>query len=276
MKTFPRWGGRTAAVTLVAAIGWAAAPPAYAAGATYGTWTLAGAGTSWTGTLAMGATGFPVASFASNSNTPQVPSGASTFLGPATPFGAVFGSSANQGYLNLRTSGNTPSVTTFTFATPTPADTWGFTLGDIDADQVTIAATDAAGNPVGAAALGFQSVFNYCASSPRPSSCATGPFTDTPTWNPVTAALTGSGLDTTGGAGWFRPTVPLASIRFTFAALSGSPIYQIWAAAFPTVIGGPNPVGSLPTTGVPVLSLLAVAGLLTAAGVGIRVAARRP
>lgn len=36
---------------------------------------------------------------------------------------------------------NSPSTTTYTFATPTPAGGWGFVLGDVDADQVLVQAT---------------------------------------------------------------------------------------------------------------------------------------
>lgn len=44
------------------------------------------------------------------------------------------------------------------------------------------------GNALSAADLGFAGVFNYCAVSPKPSSCSgPGPFTDVPTWHPGTS-----------------------------------------------------------------------------------------
>jgi hypothetical protein len=212
------------------------------------TWTVSGSNPSWTGTSTLPATGFPPATFATNSLTPTIPSGASAFLGPSTPFGAAYESTQNQPYLSLRAStGGTPSTTTFTFATPTPVG-WGFALGDVDADMVTISAIGPSG-PLTAAQLGHQGVFNYCQSTPVPSSCGPG-STDVPVWDPATSTLIGNIGDTSGAAGWFRPTVPITSLTLTFTVQSGIPIYQVWFAAPTSNISGEvvqdTPTGSEP------------------------------
>lgn len=203
----------------------------------YGSWGVSGSGASWTGTFTPpSVAGFPSATLVTNSLTPATPSGATTWLGPTTAFGAVFGTSQNLPYLQLRTTtGTTTSTTTIAFASPTPVQSggsgWGFSLGDIDADKVTVSATDISGNPVTAAQLGWQGAFNYCAVSPKPSGCPSGDSTDVPTWDPSTATLTGNVLDTGGASGWFRPTVPLATLTLVFTPLSGLPTFQLWVAA---------------------------------------------
>jgi len=194
----------------------------------YAQWSVGGTPPSSTGTLAVPTTEVPNATFQTNSDSPQVPSGASAYLGASTPFGTEFGSSQNRPYLNLRTVGVNPSTTTFTFGAPTPASGWGFAFGDIDADAVRIEAFDAGGAPVPAAALGFRGTFNYCNNTPTP--CGPGTHTDVPTWNPVTSTLVGSGPDTSGAAGWFMPTASFTTLRLTFSRLSGSPIMQMWVA----------------------------------------------
>lgn len=203
----------------------------------YGSWAVSGDGASWAGVFTPpSVAGFPSASLATNSLSPATPTGATTWLGPTTTFGAVFGSSQDLPYIQLRTTtGTTTSTTTITFGAPTPAQVggsgWGFTLGDIDADQVTLSATDANGDAITAGQLGWQGAFNYCAVSPKPSGCPSGESTDVPTWDPNTATLTGNVLDSGGASGWFRPTTPLATLTLVFTPLSGLPTFQLWIAA---------------------------------------------
>lgn len=203
----------------------------------YGSWGVSGDGASWTGTFTPpSVAGFPSATLVTNSLTPATPTGVTTWLGPTTAFGAVFGTSQNLPYLQLRTTTSTAtSTTTIAFASPTPVQSggsgWGFTLGDIDADKVAVSATDISGTPVTAAQLGWQGAFNHCAVSPKPSGCPAGESTDVPTWDPTTATLTGNVLDTGGASGWFRPTVPLATLTLVFTPLSGLPTFQLWVAA---------------------------------------------
>jgi LPXTG-motif cell wall-anchored protein len=213
---------------------------------TYATWTLAGSSGAFAGTMTLPA-GFPAATFTSNSLAPaNVPSGATNWIPASTPLGAVYGSSQGESYVNLRPVANnptSPSTTTYTFASPTPPGAWAFALGDIDADQVEVLATDAAGNPVPVAGLGFQGVFNYCDASPRSAACSgvVAPF-DLPTWQPGTTSgvLVGNpgALDTVGATGWFQPTVPLSTLTFVFTQRSGFPVYQTWFTTLTRTISG--------------------------------------
>ncbi|HEY3713390.1 MAG TPA: prealbumin-like fold domain-containing protein [Jatrophihabitantaceae bacterium] len=243
-----------------------AAPPAVAAATgEYAAWSTSGASGNWTGSGSVTAAGFPSATLTSTSTTLQTPTGASTFLGPGTPVGAIYGSSRNQSYLNVATAaGNAASVTTVTFPSPTPAAGWAFALGDVDADAVQISAVGTSGLPVLWTALGWQSAFNYCAATPKPGSCTgSGPFTDVPTWNPLTSTLTGSGTDTLGAAGWFQPSAALTSITFTFTRQIGNPIFQLWLAALSVPVTGQvdgiAPSSDIPEPGVQ-LDLLTPSG----------------
>ncbi|MCU1526431.1 MAG: hypothetical protein JWP75_194 [Frondihabitans sp.] len=199
----------------------------------YGTFTLSGPARAYTGTMTLPG-GFPETTFTSTSRQATIVSGASTWQAPSTPPGAVYGSSQGRPYLNQRPNADnttSPAITTYTFATPSPASGWSFVLGDIDADQATITATDANGSSVPVSALGFQSVFNYCHKTGGPS-CDSANVNDVPSWNPATATLTGNiaASDTEGASGWFSPTVPLKTLTITYQQRSGLPVYQTWFA----------------------------------------------
>jgi LPXTG-motif cell wall-anchored protein len=231
-------------------------------------------GTTFTGTADFAAAaGFPATTFTTDSTTTRAPTGESAYLGASTGFGQYFGSSRSQPYLYLSPAASGPSTTTITFATPPPLG-WGFALGDIDADFVEIAATDAGGAPIAPGTLGGMlgardttnvPPLNYCTNVPKPSSC-TGPgrFTDVPAWfqNGTTIGGTtytgpivkGNGPDTSGSFDWFVPTSQLHSLTLTFHVQSGFPIYQLWLAALAPVAtisgtvvpasGDPVPVGT--------------------------------
>lgn len=195
-----------------------------------------GATTAWGGSATVDVAGFPEGALASNATTFDVVSGATRWLGPTTPPGMVFGASQDNPYLSFGTTTSlAPSDTTITFAVPTPSQAgsqgWGFVLGDVDAEVITISATDPAGNPVPTADLGWQGAFNYCNVSPKPSGCPAGTSTDVPTWDPAAATLTGNITDTDGAAGWFRPTVPLGAVTFNLEGQSGFPRVQLWVGA---------------------------------------------
>ncbi|MCP2325103.1 hypothetical protein HDA40_003610 [Hamadaea flava] len=203
-----------------------------AANGSYAEWSRSGSSGAWqaTGTPAAG---FPVAQVASNASTVAVPSGANTFLGPQTPPGQAYGSSQGRTYLNVSTAtGFDTSTTTVTFDSATPAKNWAFVIGDLDADTLTISATDGDGDPVSPADLGFQGAFNYCAYAPKPAGCTgPGPFTDLPTWSADTSTLVGNTLDTFGAAAWFQPTTAIKTLTLRFSRLIGAPVYQLWLAA---------------------------------------------
>ncbi|NUR70132.1 MAG: hypothetical protein HOU81_04880 [Hamadaea sp.] len=237
-----------------------------AANGEYADWTRTGGTGAWqaTGTPAAG---FPVADVTSNASSVTVPSGASTFLGPQTPPGQVYGSSQGQTYLNVSTAkGFDTSTTTMTFDAATPAKNWAFVIGDLDADSLTITGTDANGDPISPADLGFEGTFNYCAYSPKPSGCTgPGPFTDVPTWSADTATLVGNTLDTFGAAAWFQPTVAVKTLTFRFSRIIGAPIFQLWLAAkaVPVMIPVKGTTEDCPATieldnaeGIPVLDIV--------------------
>ena len=145
MRGSRRWAAAAAVIALVGStLLFSAAPAAAAPGPVYGAFTLAGTGGLYTGTMTLPAA-FPAAMFTSNARADAtVPSGASAFLSAAIPFGQLYGSSQNKGYLNLRPAADnasSPSTTTYAFASPTPAAGWGFVLADVDADQDQVQAT---------------------------------------------------------------------------------------------------------------------------------------
>ena len=223
----------------------------------YADWDpLVGVSNDYTSAMRLPALGFPEATLTSDSRAGSVgvQSGASAFFNASTPIGVKYGSSQNRPYLSLRPKADgptTPSTTTFTFARPTPPTGWMFVLGDIDADQVSVSAKDADGNPVTASGLGFAGGFNFCDyGSPRPSGCS-GSVSDVPSWDPTTRTLVGNdtATDTTGAVGWFEPTTPLSSLTLTFTRRSGFPLYQVWFASVArTISGTATDVSTAPAT----------------------------
>lgn len=203
---------------------------------------LTGSAGDWSTTVRLPAAGFPAATVTSDSRgSVGVISGASSWLGPATPPGEVFGSSRGRQYLNLRPQADrptTPSTTTYTFERPTPAGGWAFVLGDIDADRAVVTARGTDGQLLTGAELGWQGGFNYCTGAGSPS-CAGAPE-DVPTWDPASGELLGNAgaADTSGAAGWFRPTAPVASLTVEFYQRSGFPVYQTWFASLARDITG--------------------------------------
>lgn len=241
-----------AVVALVFAAGPAVALPADQFGV-YPTWGVAGSSGVFTATPSFPASaGFPATTVTSTATSVQAPSGASNFYNAGSDFGAEFGTSRNQPYLNITTAASqAPSITNLDFAAAPPAG-WGFALGDVDADWVFVQAwaDDARTIPLTVDQLGFQSAGNSCVGSPRPSACSTpGLLFESPVW--VTAPATFDGvsyvpgtlrgstlrsatvttLDSAGAYGWFRPAVPVRSIQLMFGARDGFPTYSLTLAA---------------------------------------------
>ncbi|SIN85584.1 Carboxypeptidase regulatory-like domain-containing protein [Agromyces cerinus subsp. cerinus] len=267
----------TAAVLTTVAI----TPASAATTASWAAWApLTGAGGAFQTTMTLAGQPALAASVTSDSRAGQVGviSGASAWLAQGTPVGAKYGSSQNQPYLNLRPKADTAagaSTTTYSFPTPTPSSNWTFVLGDIDADQVRIAAVGADGAPLTADELGFQGGFNYCAPGVAGKPSCTGDAADVPSWDPATLTLTGNvaAMDTNGAAAWFEPSVPISSLTFVFARRSGLPVYQTWFASLARdVTGTVTDSGTGPVDGV-TLNLIdgngAVVGTTTTAGGGL-------
>lgn len=190
--------------------------------------------------------GFADAALTSTTAGPAGPeSGATRWLGAFTGPGGTYGSSQGQQYLSLRPAGNSaasPSVSTYTFEHPTPAGGWAFTLGDVDAEYLDVAAEGVDGEPVDLADLGFRSGFNYCQGSPRPSGCSAAKAQPEPLWDATAGRLAGPEVDsdgapvpgwsdTDGAAAWFEPSVPLRSLTVRATWRIGSPTYQTWFSA---------------------------------------------
>ncbi|MFD2797043.1 collagen binding domain-containing protein [Promicromonospora vindobonensis] len=203
---------------------------------------LAGSAGDWSTTMRLPAAGFPAATVTSDARGGVgVVSGASSWLGAATPPGELYGSSRGQQYLNLRPQADrpgSPSVTTYSFGRPAPAGGWAFVLGDIDADRAVVTARGPDGLLLTGPELGWQGGFNYC-TGPGSPSCSGAPE-DVPTWDPATGELIGNlgAADTSGAAGWFRPTAPVASLTVEFYQRSGFPVYQTWFASLARDIAG--------------------------------------
>ena len=241
----PKSGILAGAIVLVAALV-SAIPAAAATTTAWATWQpLAGASGAYTTSVQIAAQPAMTATMTSDSRSGQVGvvSGATTWLSEGTPVGAKYGTSLNQSYLNLRPKADnatSPSTTTYSFATPTPASGWTFVLGDIDADAVRIQAIGANGQALTAAQLGFNGGFNYCAPGVVGKPSCTGDAADVPTWDAATLTLTGNAgaVDTSGASAWFEPSVPISSLTFSFTRRAGFPVYQTWFASIARDITG--------------------------------------
>lgn len=257
-----RWRAVTAGLTGIVlgaglAIGGATSASAAPAGH-WGTFTVSGSSKAYTGTVSMD--GFPSTTFTSNSRQTSVISGATTWQSENTPVGrAGFGTSRNQTYVNQRPNADnqtSPSTTTYTFAEPAPGgQSWAFVLGDIDADQATISATDVTGNPVSGADLGFggpdaaTGAYNSCStvvaggwSCGRPTADDPTPGSDEPTWTPTATGGTlvgnATASDTAGATAWFSPVTALKTLTISYQQRSGFPVYQTWFAVKTAQISG--------------------------------------
>lgn len=216
------------ALAVTATLTWATMGASGAAGGSgvYADWTVSGT----TATATVPGTVFPEISGTRTGGSWQVAAGGSTWLSADTPFGEEYGSSRDKPYLftTLPLGGTSTSVT-LTFDTAPTAGTWGFALGDIDAEDITITATGADGRALDVSTW-FQSAFNSCAVSPKPSACPAGTHTDQPTW--ASPVLRGSANDTNGATAWFQPTAAVTTLTFSQARnVAGAPVYQLWIAS---------------------------------------------
>ena len=197
----------------------------------YATWTASGSSVS----ASVAGTTFPTISGSVVDGS--VSTAVSATLTGSSPFGQVYGTSSGKTYLSSGlAAGKNSSTTTLTFNAATPVGTWGFALGDIDAESVTVTATNAAGAAVSTANW-FQSAFNYQSGN-----------TDQPTWNAGTTTLVGNTNDTSGAAGWFKPTAAIKTITLTQTKLSGFPSYQLWLATDTSPMPAVTPTASATVT----------------------------
>lgn len=205
-------------ISLVAgSIGFAALSTA-APQLTYATFGTAGNNTGTAATATMPGILFPTAQITVADSDVSVATSAT--LTGSTPFGQVYGTSSGKTYLSTSlVSGKTTGSITIAFNRVIPAGFWGFALGDVDAEQITIAAKGDKGQSLDVSGW-YKSSFNYQSGN-----------TDQPVWNASTATLKGNTNDTNGAAGWFQATQPVTTITLTQTKLSGFPTYQLWMAA---------------------------------------------
>ncbi len=235
-------------MVVVCLLGLLVGGPAHALTDRWAAWSaVEGGSNAFRLTMTQRSPGFPAATVATDSRGPvQIASGASGALGAGTPPGAKYGTSAGNPYLVLRPRADTPttpSTTTYTFDAPTPDTGWAFVLGDVDADAVTVRATDETGAAVPAAEVDswFRGSFNYAGGA------------DQPTWDGPSSTLTGNAgaLDTDGAAGWFEPDVRLTSLTLAFTRRAGFPVYQTWFVSRARPIGGTSPTSRPPAPAPP-------------------------
>lgn len=218
--------------------------PASGAGGTgnYGQWSASGS----TGTLPPISSGKLGASVTYVGSSGSISNASTAWLGAWTPFGQVWGPSRTTGpvhvepYLSVGVPSSGGSVVTIEFTNPTPASGWGFTLGDVDSENVKVEAFDKDNNPV-AVAPWFRSTFNYCNGSPAPSGVTCTGTQSEPTWDSANTSLLGGGPDTVGASGWFKPNVSVKRIVLTGTQVVGFPTYQVWIAADTTIPDPPTP-----------------------------------
>ena len=157
------------------------------------------------------------------SSTESLSDAKSSTLTGATPWGAFYGTSSGKTYLSVGvvTTVGSVTITNLIFNNPAPlSSSFGFALGDIDAEKITIEAIGPDNVALTAAELGFKGVFNYASGQ-----------TDVPTWDPTTSTLIGNGPDTDGASGWFQPTKVIAKLTLISERIIGLPRYQVWFAS---------------------------------------------
>ncbi|KAG7667873.1 hypothetical protein Ndes2437B_g07915 [Nannochloris sp. 'desiccata'] len=167
----------------------------------------------------------------------------SATLTGATPWGQFYGTSSGKTYLSVgvTTMAGASTVTVIDFNNPAPlSSSFGFALGDVDAEKVRIEAIGLDNVPLTSAELGHKGVFNYASNN-----------VDLPVWDPATSTLIGNGPDTNGASGWFQPTKPIAKITLTSERIIGFPQYQVWFASKDCRSPPPPPLLSPPPSSPP-------------------------
>lgn len=170
-----------------------------------------------------------------------------------------YGQADDATNLNIRIGGNdTPAgkpiphaaTLTLRFDASTPASGWGFSVIDLDVDQVRVSATDRNGDPVSAREISEWFIQSFDAN----------PSVDgvnIPSWDPKNSAVVGAssksktlrstvegGLDDTEAASaWFQPNTSLSTLSFEYESLQedATPSYHVLLAACETNYLTPTP-----------------------------------
>jgi hypothetical protein len=190
-------------------------------------------------------------------------------LGGGNSMVTTYGSAKNASNLNVRTKTNSippgspitkKILVTIRFAQATPSSGWGFSVVDLDVDQVRFRAKDANGVdvPVATTASWFIQTFD---ASP------TVDGSNLPSWDAAQAAVVGSEStsstwratidtssgDTEAGAAWFQPNVSLSEITFEYQSIvqTGAPSFHILIAACQSAQVVPSPTATPTPTPLP-------------------------
>ena len=186
--------------------------------------------------------GYPKAVMSSSSTrTASVPRGMSTWWGSQTPAGKYWGSSHDKSFLSVRPASDSPgapSSTTLSFADAAPTG-WGFVVGDVDSETVTVSGVRADGDPASSEDLGFRGTFNACATPDKMVSCPKVAGR-APSWDADLLTLTGSSdpADSIGADGWFVPTARLRSVTLSSSWEAGEPVFQTWVVTRTSNLSG--------------------------------------
>ncbi len=201
--------------------------------------------------------------------------GGDEYFVAGTPIGEVFGANGPTGtsnYLRAESEDDlvTPVIITVTFESAVAAGLLGFAVSDLDSDHVTVTATDGSGTALtGTEIVGTatDSAFNFC---DYPDSPCTDTAVPAITENANDVLATGVDTNTDGSTAWFRPSVAVKTVTFTYLnddeGNSSSSRYWFAQTAAP-----------LPDTGLSgssMMALFAVGAALLAAG-GLLIARRR-
>ncbi len=182
----------------------------------YGTWSLDPADRS-RGTVDFTGSLFPQAQLTSSGQ--NLSTSTSQVLKDTTPFGMSYGASTGRNYLSVGLQGGVARANvTLTFDEPPVPGTYGLVMGDVDAENVILSATDASGQAVDVSEWNGTE-FNYAGG------------TDLPRWDAATGTITGNGSDTAGASMWIVPSAAVRTITLTQTRTSGFPAYQLWIAA---------------------------------------------
>ncbi len=252
MRRFP---GVLAAALLVSGLAVLPSAPAAAVNAQL---TFEGSARAYSGTV-LGPIGFPATTFTSDSaggNVVGAFNGGATWQPLGTPLADAFSEDRTAPYLGLRPRANnaaSPSDTTYVFDGGSPAAGWGFALGDIEAERLTISATRLDGSAATVDELGFQGGYNTCDFARSSANCSSNPpVNPVPTAVPevidpaatelvVADTITCASLsscDTAGASVAFLPTVPLSTLTVRSTWIVGLPTYQTWFAMADQPVAG--------------------------------------
>jgi hypothetical protein len=142
------------------------------------------------------------------------------------------------------------AILTIRFNAGTPASGWGFSVVDIDVDQVRLLAKDTAGQSIPTATVASWFVQKFDANPSVNGS-------NIPSWDAQSAAVVGSEsssiryrqtvegrlVDTEAAAAWFQPTTSLSELTLEYQSLqeSATPSFHILVAACGTTFTSPTP-----------------------------------